>query len=73
MPIDEDKLAIWVVYQNPRDRPGKCIARKWLNDQPTDEVLVAATLDELRAMLPPGLTRLGRRMEDDPVIVETWL
>lgn len=37
------------------------------------EVLVADTLDEIRELLPPGLTMLPRQDADDPVIVECWL
>lgn len=66
-------LAIWVVYDNPVDLPGRFVARKWLNDEPTAEILQAKTLEELRGCLPAGLVCLRRAPSDDPKIVETWL
>jgi hypothetical protein len=39
----------------------------------TETVLRAASLDELRAMLPPGLRRLPREPGDEEQIVETWI
>lgn len=34
---------------------------------------LAPTLDEARALLPPGLFRTDRHPEDDPKIVEVWI
>ena len=34
--------------------------------------LVAATLDELRRMMPAGLVRRNRQVSDPPEIIETW-
>lgn len=53
--------------------PGQFVARKWLMDEPTNEILQDATLEGLRAKLPQGLIRLDRLPKDDPVIVETWI
>ncbi len=36
-------------------------------------VMTHDSLDELRAILPPGLTCLARHPSDPPEIVETWL
>lgn len=66
-------LELWTVYDSPNDLPGRFVARKWLLDQPTSELLQDKTLDELRVKLPPGLTRLERSPQDDPKIVETWI
>jgi hypothetical protein len=53
------------------DCPGKVIAR-FETDAPPTPVLVADTLAELRAMLPPGL-RLTKRHSADPLdILEMW-
>jgi hypothetical protein len=70
-------LKLWTVYEHPRDYPTKYVARcteigdgqPWVHE----EALVADTLDELRAQLPPGLHRLPRDEADAPVIVEVWL
>lgn len=66
-------LILWTVYDKPLDFPDNFVARKFLNSSPTQEVLTATSLDEIRALLPLGLTRLPRMDEDDPNIVEVWL
>lgn len=67
-----EKLSIWVVYDSPADFPGQFVARKWLNDAATSEVLQADSLQALRELLPAGLYCLPRSQEDDAVIVESW-
>jgi len=66
-------LEIWTVYDSPIDLPGRFVARKWLMDQPTHELLQDKSLDGLRAKLPAGLTRLNRSPNDEHKIVETWI
>ena len=66
-------LELWTVYDSPIDLPGRFVARKWLLDQPTSELLQDKTLDGLRGKLPQGLTRLPRAPQDDSKIVETWI
>lgn len=66
-------MNIWTVYASPLDYPGQFVARRWIFHEPTGDLLVADTLEELRAMLPAGLERFERFDGDDPVIVECWL
>lgn len=70
-------LEMWVVYENPTDRPEKFAARKWLAEggdlQATLERLVADTLGELYSQLPPGLVRFPRSPGDAPTVRETWI
>ena len=66
-------LEIWTIYDSPTDLSGRFFARKWLLDQPTNQVLQGQTLEELRGKLPQGLARLAPAPQDDPCIVETWL
>lgn len=65
-----------VVYRSPADYPGRFVLRLWEVDgegpHPRDAI-VADSLDEIRASLPGGLTRIARSPDDDPVIVETWI
>lgn len=73
-----DTLDLWTVYDHPTDFPDGFIARLWRvgeNNRPcaTDRVCIGATLDAVRAQLPPGLHRMSRMPDDDSVIVETWL
>ncbi len=70
---DEGKLPMWVVYEKPSDFPDKFVLRKWLNDEPTEEIQTADTLEDIRKKVPEGLVRLSRDLKDDPVIVEVWL
>ena len=64
---------LWTVYGSPIDLSCRYVARKWVLDQPTNELLQVKTLDGLRDKLPPGLTRLPRSLQDDPKIVGTWI
>lgn len=65
-------LPMWTIYDHPRDYPHCYVARLFINDRPSNAVMTHATLQGLRAQLPPGLFRMPRTPEDDPVIVETW-
>jgi hypothetical protein len=71
------QLHMWTIYDHPTDRPDVFIARLWLVDNTgwrfTRETHEASTLDEVRSMLPRGLTCLPRAPYDDQKIVETWL
>jgi len=69
---DEKGLVIWVVYDNPTDYPDLFVVRKWINEQPLEEVQTFQTLEEAREYIPDGLFRLPRLEVDAPVIVETW-
>jgi hypothetical protein len=68
-----DRLQIWVVYNSPIDLPGRYVARKWILDQPTAELVQGKTLEEVREKLPQGLKMLPRDLSDDPIIVESWV
>jgi hypothetical protein len=68
-------ITLYVVYCHPRDYPEEFVVRRWTLDQPErgDPFLRGASLDDVRALLPPGLYNLGRHEDDDPVIVEVWV
>ncbi len=70
---DKSVLDLWTIYVSPVDYPGKFVARRFALDQPTSEVILANTLDEVRSLLPQGLTCVGRSIHDEPQIVETWV
>jgi hypothetical protein len=71
-------LSMLVIYQSPRDYPDKIVGR-WHHIRPggtsidLDPAFVVDALTEARAEIPPGLHNLGRKPEDDPVIVEVWI
>ena len=70
-------MDIWTVYQSPDDYPGKFVARRFDirpgESRPTQDYLIAETLESLRLQMPPGLTRVPRHPNDLPTIVEVWL
>lgn len=53
-------LELWTVYDSPIDLPGRYVARKWVLDQLTNELMQDKTLDWLRCKLPYGITRQGK-------------
>jgi hypothetical protein len=72
-------LAMWTVYDNPRDYPGKYVARRFDVDasgpKPSASIIVMDDLEKLRDVLQfeMGLVKLMRSPGDEPQIVETWL
>ena len=64
-------LSGWIVMRDPPDYPGRFTARLTTNRQ-TPYVMLADTLGELQAMLPPGLVRSGRHHVEPPEVVEIW-
>lgn len=67
-----DVLEMFVVYAGPRDFPNYFVVRRWQMDRPTEDYVLAKTLDEARRKIPLGLVCLTRQPSDDPKIVETW-
>ena len=72
-----ERLPMWTVHdQTTREYPGKFVVRMWVTlpaEKATRFTIAHDTLDELRAMLPRGLTCIGRHTNDLPEIVEAWL
>jgi hypothetical protein len=71
-------LAIWTVYERPKDYPIGWIARMFeitrAGPQPTGHVIKCADLDPIREKLAhAGLVCLDRQDGDEPQIVESWL
>ena len=64
-------LLAWIVMQDEVIYPGKFVARL-VTDAPTPYVLLADTLGELQAQLPPRLARSDRQPADPPEVVEIW-
>jgi hypothetical protein len=74
---DNDKLFMYVVYENPRDFPGQFVLREHYVDpsgvHAQSGYKLASTLEEIRAFVPPGMTNIGREPEDEPQIREVWI
>jgi hypothetical protein len=73
---DARERGVWLRWFVSYERPGKFIGRAVVADQHGGErlpgELVADTLAELRAMLPPGLTRWERTAMMAAEVVEVW-
>lgn len=72
-----DVMAIWTIFDHPKDYPIGFIARKFTVSNgkavTTLETRQGGTLEHVRAQLPPGLFNIGRSSGDDAKIVESWL
>lgn len=69
-------LAMWVIYDHPKDYPNNIVTRKWeigLTVKVDSECTLSTSLNEARTKLPFGLFRIPRFKEDDPVIIESWI
>ncbi len=69
---DKNGLAGWIIMCDPPEHPGKFVARL-ATTHPTIYVMLADTLAEIQAMLPPDLERSLRLPADPPEVVEVWL
>jgi hypothetical protein len=73
----QKRLPVWTIYRPVApEYPGKWVARMHVVlpvPKPTRFVMTHDTLEELRAILPPRLTRMTRDPRDLPEIEETWL
>jgi len=70
----KQQLPIWVVYDRPSDFPDCFVARLWMGEKPTDEMMMSADLGQMRRALEcRGKVRVDRSPDDHPRIVETWL
>lgn len=72
----------YTIYKNPSDIPGHYVMRGWNieggKNVHSREAVALPINDESLALLrkvlwEKGMICLGRRPEDDPVIVETWI
>lgn len=71
---------VWTIYLNPKEYPGRFVARAFLiapgtgfAPTPVDSPLVADTLEEIRALLPPGLLLYQRQQAAGSCIIEEWI
>jgi hypothetical protein len=71
-------MSVFVIYEKPKDYPQGYVVRRWevamgsMEAQAMESARVA-TIEEARALIPEGLFRMDRALEDEPQIVETWI
>jgi hypothetical protein len=70
---DDDDTSMWVVYEEPPAFPNQYVARRYRSYVETGEFVVGDTLNDVRAKLPPGLMRIERSNQDDPMVRESWI
>lgn len=69
----------WTIYFSPEDVPGLWCVRRFelVNGSPEPRTLYTlgptGTLEDARALIPPGLLCWPRDPSDPPSVVETWL
>lgn len=69
---------VWAIYDRPIDFPNHVVARMWLaahidlDPQPTHDIIVGRSVEEVRMQLPGGLLWRDRTPGDEPRLVETW-
>ena len=67
------ELELWVIYKDPLDAPDKYVVRCWVGQTPAKACFIDDTLEGVRAVIPKGLTNIGRFPNDDPKILEVWI
>lgn len=63
----------WAIFHNPRDYPGKYVARAFVGDKPTFAAFVCDTLEEANAHVPPGLVFIPAQPGDHESVIGVWL
>jgi hypothetical protein len=71
--ITDENIIVHAIYHNTIDYGDKYVLRRWFGLTPElQPVIVADTIEDCRAKLPPGLYNMGGDPLD-PCIVETWI
>ncbi len=64
----------WVIYDHPSDYPAYYVARKWVNEELTKELMYNTNLEVIRCDLASlGLVHCSPLEDEDPVIKEIWI
>lgn len=70
--IEAGDALIWTICE---DHPDLFVARPFSAkaDAPCDFTLTAPTIEDVRSMLPQGLTKLSGPIGNDPSVREVWV
>jgi hypothetical protein len=72
--VTAPQLTVYVVYDSPRDCPGRFVVRTRHNETPGAVAMITESYDEvLELMEGLGLYRIPRYPDDDVAIKEVWL
>jgi hypothetical protein len=76
MTTDEEEVEppLFVIFKNPSDFPGKFVVRRWQGGVPEQEPLaVTSDLATARKVIPADCICVGRELDDDPCVLESWV
>ncbi len=69
-----NQVEFWVIFDHPKDFPNDFVARKFLNNEPTEECLKCSDLEALRNHFRERYcTLIPRDPADNTVIIESWM
>lgn len=81
--IAAGRLPLWVVSSGLPDYPGIFVARAWsaaghgggsvIEAEYYNMVLLASTIEAIRALLPAGMVKILRSRDDPMHLVERWI
>lgn len=75
--LDISKFPLISVYLNPKDYPGKFVARLFDIQAGhvciTRYIMISDSLEDIRNEMPAGLYRLDRTQDDDLELLEVWV
>jgi hypothetical protein len=69
------ELIQYVIYDSPKDYPGKWVVRKWLitpGQITPGPAYICDSLEAAREHVPEGMYNLGRQPNDERPIQEVW-
>lgn len=81
--IAAGRIPLWVVSFGLQEYPGVFVARAWsaaahgsgavVEAEYYNAVLLAPTIEAVRALLPSGLIKISRSRDDPMYLVERWI
>ena len=69
------RMPIVTMYRSPKDYPGKCVARIWDGDRPTETVVIKDTVGEIDEDMHrhTSMFWIPPTADDDPAIMGAWI
>lgn len=64
----------WTIYDHPYDHPNHFVARKFIGEKPTEQLILTDNLPSLYTLIPPRFdVFIPRSREDDPKIIGVYI
>lgn len=77
MPRNDEQLIAYIIYRHPPSYPRQFVVRPWVAHSCGGHVgrihAITEGIEEARAMIPAGLSKIQRNEDDDPSIFEGWI